>query len=140
MERLTYILDTNAVADYINEFVPTITRIKQAIREDHLLILCQPVRYEVMRGLLKVGATRKQEIFEQEFTPRLMWIPLVDADWEQAARFWADATSRGRQFSDIDLLVAAVASRLEGVIVSSDADFDALAISREDWRNPPQST
>ena len=68
------------------------------------------------------------------------WVPLVDADWEQAARFWADATSRGRQISDIDLLVAAVVSRLGGVIVSSDANFDALATPYEDWRNPPQST
>ncbi len=140
MERLTYILDTNAVADYINTIEPTIMRIKQAIRDGHLLILCQPVRYEVLRGLLKVAATRKQEIFEREFAPRLVWTPLVDADWEQAARFWADATSRGRQFSDIDLLVAAVASRLGGVIVSSDADFDALSTPREDWRIPPQST
>jgi predicted nucleic acid-binding protein len=36
--------------------------------------------------------------------------------------------------SDIDLLVAAVAKRLGGVIVSADADFDALSNSRENWR------
>ena len=32
-----------------------------------------------------------------------------------------------------------VADRLKGVIVSSDADFDALSVPREDWRIMPQS-
>jgi predicted nucleic acid-binding protein len=60
------------------------------------------------------------------FAPRMMWAPLIDADWEQTAHFWDDATVRGRQFSDIDLLVAAMAARLGGMIVSGDDDFDAL--------------
>lgn len=137
MERLNYILDTSAVADYLNSVEPTTTRIDLELGAGQVLVLTQPVYYEVERGLLKVHATRKMRIFEEEFIPQLQWEVLMQADWEQAARFWADATSRGRQFSDIDLLVAAVASRLGGVIVSSDADFDALATPREDWRNPP---
>jgi predicted nucleic acid-binding protein len=40
----------------------------------------------------------------------------------------------GRAFSDVDLLVAAVSKRLGGVIVSADADFDALSLNRENWR------
>jgi len=55
MERLTYILDTSVVADYINDVATTTVRVKQAIRDEHLLILCPPVKFEVMRGLLKVG-------------------------------------------------------------------------------------
>lgn len=51
MERLTYILDTNAIADYINAFAPTTTRINQAIHDEQVVVLCQPVRYEVLRGL-----------------------------------------------------------------------------------------
>jgi tRNA(fMet)-specific endonuclease VapC len=140
MERLIYILDTNAVSDYLNGVEPTTTHIDLELGVGQVLVLAQPVHYEVQRGLLKVRATRKMRIFEEEFIPQLQWEVLMQADWEQAARFWADTTSRGRQFSDIDLLVAAVASRLGGVIVSSDADFDALATPREDWRNPPQST
>jgi len=62
---------------------------------------------------------------------------MMDEDWEKAARYWADTASRGRQFSDVDLLVAAVASRLGGVIVSSDTDFDALSVPRQDWRSLP---
>jgi len=42
--------------------------------------------------------------------------------------------NEGRAFSDVDLLVAAVAERLGGIIVSADADFDALSVLRENWR------
>ena len=47
------------------------------------------------------------------------------ADWHQASQYWADARHAGRQLSDVDLLLAAVAARLDAVIVSSDEDFNA---------------
>jgi predicted nucleic acid-binding protein len=134
MERVTYLLDTNAVADYINGFEPTTGRIKQAIREGHLLCLCRPVYYEVLRGLLKTKADRKRRVFEEQFAPQLVAVALIDGDWQQAARFWADAVNAGRQLADTDLLIAAITRRIHGVLVSADADFDALPVTREDWR------
>jgi predicted nucleic acid-binding protein len=35
----------------------------------------------------------------------------------------------------VDLLIAAVAQRIDAVIVSADADFDHLSVRRENWRN-----
>jgi predicted nucleic acid-binding protein len=40
----------------------------------------------------------------------------------------------GNQLADVDLLIAAVATRLGDIIVSSDTDFDALPVKRENWR------
>ena len=134
MDRVIYILDTNAVSDYIKQFEPTTTRIKQAIRDGHTLYLCNPVEYEVLRGLIKAHAERQQRLFEEVFAPQLTPLALADEDWRQAARFWALATARGKQLSDVDLLIAAVAMRLGGVIVSSDGDFDALPVTHENWR------
>lgn len=114
MERVTYLLDTNAVADYINGFEPTTSRLKQAIREGHLLCLCRPVYYEVLRGLLKTKADRKRRVFEEQFAPQLVAVALIDADWQQAARFWADAVNAGRQLADTDLLIAAITRRIGG--------------------------
>ena len=37
---------------------------------------------------------------------------------------------------DMDLLIAALASRMNGVIVTADDDFDFLSIPRENWRIP----
>jgi predicted nucleic acid-binding protein len=34
----------------------------------------------------------------------------------------------------MDLLTAAMAMRLNAIIVSADDDFDALAVKRENWR------
>jgi len=56
-------------------------------------------------------------------------------NWQQAAQFWADAVNKGKQLSDVDLLVAAVAARLGGVVVSADGDFDALPVRRNIWRS-----
>lgn len=134
MDRISYILDTNVISDYIKQFEPTITRIKQAIRDGHILYLCKPVEYEVLRGLIKVNADRQQQIFEMGFAPQLTLLPLLDVDWRQAGQFWAQARNTGKQLSDVDLLLAALAFRLNAVIVTNDDDFDALPVQRENWR------
>jgi len=51
-----------------------------------------------------------------------------------AAQLWADMRNRGRQFSDVDLLIASLAQRLNAVVVTADADFAMLPIQSEDWR------
>jgi predicted nucleic acid-binding protein len=66
--------------------------------------------------------------------PELEWVALVDADWRQAAAFWAEARKAGKQLSDVDLLLAAMTLRLDGILVSADDDFDALAVKNENWR------
>ena len=140
MDRLIYILDTNAISDYIKQFEPTTTHIKQAIRDEHTLYLCQPVEYEVLRGLIKTKADRQLQIFEEGFAPQLTQLPLIDADWRQAAQFWADARTTGKQLSDVDLQIAALAYRLDAVIVTNDNDFAALPIRHENWRELPTNT
>jgi predicted nucleic acid-binding protein len=94
------------------------------------------VYYELLCGLIKVDATGKLHLLEANIIPMLRWEVLTRADWVQGARYWAEATKHGRQFSDIDLLIAAIATRLDAVIVSSDTDFDALPVKRENWREP----
>ena len=137
MAGLIYVFDTTTLSELLNRTSPVQGRIRSAHDDGNRLILCQRAYYEVLRGLLKVNATRKLEVFRNRLVPLLEWVQLTDIDWEQAARFWAGVTARGRQFSDMDLLVAAVAARLGGVIVSSDDDFDALPVPREDWRSAP---
>jgi predicted nucleic acid-binding protein len=134
MDGLTYILDTNAISDYIKQFEPITARIKQAIRDGHILYLCKPVEYEVLRGLIKANAERQRQIFEKDFAPQLTPLPLTDMDWWQAAQFWAEARNAGKQLSDVDLLIGALAYRLNAMIVTNDNDFDALPVQHENWR------
>jgi predicted nucleic acid-binding protein len=134
MATLTYILDSNIIADRLNGVVAVASKMHSALQENHRLCLCQPVHYEVSRGLLKTRANRKQLIFVNDIVPLLDWIELVDGDWTKAAQLWAQTTASGKQLSDVDLLVAALAIRLDAIVVSSDADFDALSVTRVNWR------
>ena len=101
------------------------------------LSLCPPVHFEVRRGLLWKNAQVQWNAYTQDIVPRFTWIPLLEADWEQAAVLWAQTRKAGRQLSDIDLLIAAITLRVEGTIASNDADFDALDVPRVNWHNAP---
>ena len=131
---MIYLLDTNVITDLIEGNQTVRQQLLQHKQQEHTLGLCTPIYYEVQRGLLAANLVRKQEVFAQAVLPRLTLFGLADSDWFQAIQFWADARRRGRQLSDIDVLLATIAHRLQAVIVSSDADFDALPVKRENWR------
>jgi predicted nucleic acid-binding protein len=78
METLTCILDSNVIADRLNGDRRVASRMQSALQAGNRLCLCQPVHYEVSRGLLKTKASRKQQIFEDDIAPLLDWIELVD--------------------------------------------------------------
>jgi predicted nucleic acid-binding protein len=64
----------------------------------------------------------------------LDWQVVIEQDWIETARLWAVTDNIGRRLSDIDLLIAAITSRLNATLDSADDDFDALPVKREDWR------
>jgi predicted nucleic acid-binding protein len=131
---MIYVLDTNTVTDYLRGIAPVVKNLSQAVADNHTLCLSQPVDYEIRRGLIKKRATRQLHNFQNDFIPLITWTQLTDADWLKAADLWAEMRNRGRQFSDVDLLLAAITLRLEGTLVSADDDFSALTVSRENWR------
>lgn len=130
-----FVLDTNVISDIVRPS-PLIAVVNQieAHRGD-TLCLCEPVDYEVRRGYLKAGATRRLLVYEERIRPQFQWVALTEADWRQAAQFWADAVQKGKQLSDVDLLIAAVATRLNAQIVSADEDFDTLPVICHSWRS-----
>ncbi len=131
---MIYLLDTNIVSDLMGAHVQVRRRAAAAINDSHQLAICRPVYYEVLRGLLWRKATAQTRDFRHDILPLFVWVELVDADWEQAAEFWADARGKGRQLGDPDLLLAAIVHRLSAILVSDDGDFEALPIQRENWR------
>jgi len=136
---LIYLLDTNVLSDLVVDVENVSRQFSQAIAEEHTLCLCHPILYELRRGLIWRKNTTKYSIFNEKILPRLILVPLTDADWQQAAQLWVYAVSRGKQHSDIDLLIAAIAKRLEASLVTGDNDFDTLPIQRVNWRNTQPS-
>lgn len=134
---MIYLLDTNTISDWINLDYDVTSKIEEYLFRGDRLLLCQPVYYELRRGFLWRNNTRKISTLENKVLRVLELEPLITADWLQAAQFWAMTKSRGRQLSDVDLLLGALAHRLNATIASSDADFDALPVNRESWRDSP---
>jgi predicted nucleic acid-binding protein len=130
-----YIFDTNAITDLMRARPLVVANVRDH-QADHVLCLCPPVDFEFQRGLLWKSAYGQRERYLNEIKTQFQWLPLSDTDWLQAGQFWADTQRRGKQLSDVDLLVAALAQRLDAIIMSSDTDFDVLPVKREDWRNP----
>jgi predicted nucleic acid-binding protein len=54
---MKYILDTNVISDMLNQQTSVIQRVEQALLQD-TLYLCQPVYFELRRGLLWKQASR----------------------------------------------------------------------------------
>ena len=134
---MIYLLDTNTISDLIVGHSLVIQQVEHhRVNRDNMAI-CQPVYYELMRGLIRTKATRKLSILKDRLLVQFDRIHLEDADWLQAAYFWSNAISAGKQLSDMDFLLAAIAHRVDAVIVTSDTDFDALPVKHQNWREPP---
>ena len=137
MDPVIYILDTNVIADRFHHLPQVLDRLNRVGEVGHVLGLCDPVRYEVLRGLLKVNATQKLRLFHETILSLMDHLALIDDDWQVAAQLWATMRNQGKQFSDVDLLIAALALRLNAVVVTADDDFAALSIQQENWRTAP---
>jgi predicted nucleic acid-binding protein len=128
---MIYLVDTNVIAALLRDPSP----IAQAVRDrpDGQFYLCEPVHYEVERGLRWRDSKKMLGYYRDEVIPLFDWAWLTLPDWEVASQFWADARSQGKQLSDMDLLIAAIAHRLGATLVTDDKDFDTLSIPRENW-------
>ena len=134
---MIYLLDTNVIADITNP-VPnqTVLLHLRNHRQNNTICLCEPVIYEVERGWKHRRAEKKLQQFRQQVFPQFNIVPVQLVDWRAAAVLWADARRRGYQLSDVDLLIAAMALRLNATIVTADDDFAILPIIRANWQNP----
>ena len=85
--------------------------------------LIGPVRQEILSGI------RQPDTFER-IREHLSWFqdfPLGTADFVQAARFCNALKARGVVSSPIDLMICAVAHRLDVAIFTTDPDFTRYA-------------
>jgi predicted nucleic acid-binding protein len=134
MSMTHYVLDTNVVSDLLKHQQSVTNAVSLTLSRGDPLCVCLPVYFEILRGLLWKGATTQINTLNTTFLPIFDWISLIDEDWIQAAYFWKTSVSQGKQLADSDLLIAAIAFRLNATIVTADNDFDALPVQRENWR------
>jgi predicted nucleic acid-binding protein len=85
--------------------------------------LIGPIRQEILSGI------RQPEIFETLRNRLAAFddLPLQPHDYEEAARLFNYCRSRGIIGTPVDLLICAVADRLDLAIFTTDRDFDLYA-------------
>lgn len=128
-----YVLDTNIISQLRPGQNPTLWA-QMETHKDDTLCLCEPVIFEVERGYHHRQATRQLMTFREMLIPLFSVVTPRLLDWRVAAKLWGDARRRGYQFSDVDVVLAAITLRLDGVLVTDDGDFDYLPlVQTENW-------
>jgi predicted nucleic acid-binding protein len=114
-----YLLDSDAVVDYLKGFVSTVTFVRQLPSEGHQLCTCGVVECEVHTGLPPGQQEQGQSLLDA-----LQYLPTSRRAARQAG-VWRNAyRSHGVQLSATDCLIAATA-REEGaeVVTANLRDF-----------------
>jgi predicted nucleic acid-binding protein len=133
MSDTVYVFDTNIISSLRPGKNPVLFRRLQQ-NKDQTLCLCEPIIFEVERGYEHRQAHQQLAHFREQLIPLFVVVPVQLADWRIAAKLWGDARRRGRQLSDVDVLLAAMTLRLNGILVTDDGDFAYLPLVRtENW-------
>jgi len=84
--------------------------------------LALPIRLELSAGLARAERTR----FRRALAALPLAVPTEDT-WRLVERWIDDAADAGHRFAVVDLLIAALAHELTGLIWSLDGDFERMA-------------
>lgn len=123
---MTILVDTSAWVEYLRATgSPHHLRLRDAIAGGEPLGWTEPILYELIAGA-------RDPARADELRGLLLRGPLLAVrrlvDWEEAARLYRRARSRGLTVrSTVDCLVASVALRTESSLLARDRDFGALA-------------
>jgi tRNA(fMet)-specific endonuclease VapC len=132
-----YILDTNHMSAAIAPVAPIRDRIALSRRAGLRLGTCLPVLCELEAGIQ--GHSRPQVLrraLRQLRSSVLLW-PLEEGDATLYGAIYLRLRQQGRALSQIDMMLAALSSRMNLILLSTDRDFEALPdIRTENWLSP----
>jgi|SRR6185295_627183 len=129
-----FLLDTNHFRPALQPGSGVRDRILKTLRSGSRVGTCIPVLCEFEIGIQQ---TRNPDASRKALSRLLASLRLWPLDREVARLYgsiFLTLRSRGRVLSQVDMMAAALALRMNLTLVSSDGDFDALPeIRRENW-------
>lgn len=133
-----FLLDTNALSDFINHRRGVRERAFRMIRLGYRIGTTPPVISELMDGICRSQSEEYNRQRARHGLTRLTVWPsdLVAAD--EFGRLSAELTRIGRPMQTVDIQLAAVALILGCTVVTTDSDLSAVpGLSVENWASPP---
>lgn len=131
---MAYILDTNAINDLMNDDQETKENLARAIASGKEVYLNGISYWEKKRGFLRIGATKKLEIFNR-FCKKFGILLLDEMEiFEIASKIHADLSKSGRILEDADILIASIALCKDKTLVTRDGHFGRVdGLKTENW-------
>jgi len=132
-----YLLDTNAVGDWMNRRYGVEVRVREARNSGAVIGTCEPVVAELFFGVEK-SETRDDNLDRlQRALPGLKCWPLSRAASQEFGRLMAMLKREGKLTGPMDVLIAAIALTLpDCVVVSNDTDLLRIpGLTVENWRD-----
>lgn len=102
------ILDTDTLSLLRRRDPGVVCQARRYLEMHGVLTISELTRYEVVRGYLKIGASRQLGAFER-FCAQNRVLPLDWAALGRAAEVWADLGRRGALIGEVDILLAGTA-------------------------------
>lgn len=130
-----YLLDTNALSDFINHRGLVPERVREARQRGDRIGTCEPVIAEMYFGV-EFSSTRDENIrrLGHALSQISSW-PFDRAAAQEYGRIAADLRRRGRPMQTIDMMIAAIAFALgKTTVVTKDTDLSAIpGLTIENW-------
>jgi len=138
---IRYLLDTNAVGDFLNHRYGVFTRFEEARKRGIVIGTCEPVVSELYFGV-ENSATHVENLARLESGLRQIkcW-PLTRQASKEYGRLALALKRAGRVIGQIDILIAAIAISLgDCIVVSNDKDMLVIpGLTVENWREEVKS-
>lgn len=133
---MTYLLDTTAVSDWMNEH-PRMQEHLRSLQAEDKVIICLVVRGEIVFGTMRLPQGRRKRELEPKSRNAMTAFPCEPVPPEagdHCARIKLDQRRRGLSLDENDLWIAASSLALGAKLVSRDSDFSRVpGLDVEDW-------
>ena len=131
---MKYVLDTNTVSALMRGVPSVAARLAKTSRAD--VAISQVTVAEIEFGLRYLPASKRRKLLQEQWGT--IGSELIRLSWDDpVSRIFGERKARlersGKRMSDFDLVIAAHAIAFGLIVVTADAAFERLGISRENW-------
>jgi tRNA(fMet)-specific endonuclease VapC len=130
-----YLLDSNAVTDFVNRREPLTTRVRQVRLRGDRIGTCEPVIAELFYGLEFSSSRAENTVRLERGLSQIRSWPFERKSAREYGRIAAELRRRGRKMQVVDMMLAAIALTVgDGVVVTTDSDLIAIpGLTVENW-------